>query len=127
MVLEGVAIGLAAVLLVGMVTFKLNVHLPYKRLLVVTGVLIGLVLVTMLGNTMHVMQAVGWMPITPLRGILPPHWLSVWFGFYPTWQGLVSQIGGAVFVVGSYFLAEYMQDHKRAVRKKSRSAQIAAD
>jgi high-affinity iron transporter len=127
-VLEGVAIGLAAVLLVGLITFRLNVHLPYKRMLVVTGVLIGVVLVTMVGNTVHVMQAVGWLPISPLSGVTPPHWMSVWFGFYPTWQGILGQIGAAVFVIGSYILAETMQAHERSTRRKNRAAQhLAAD
>jgi len=82
----------------------------------------------MVGNTVHVMQAVGWLPISPLSGVTPPHWMSVWFGFYPTWQGILGQIGAAVFVIGSYILAETMQAHERSARRKRRAAQhLAAD
>ncbi|NMB89543.1 MAG: iron permease, partial [Chloroflexi bacterium] len=100
-VLEGVAIGLVAVLLVGWVTFRLNVHLPYKRMLVFTGVLIGAVLVTMVGNTVHIFQAVGWLPVTPIVGVTPPYWMGVWFGVFPTWQGVIAQVAAAAFVIGS--------------------------
>src|SRR5262245_45207551 len=40
----GVAIGLAGTLAVGFVTFKLERKLPYRKMLIATGVLIGLVL-----------------------------------------------------------------------------------
>ena len=52
-VLQGVALGLVGVLGVGYITFRLQSHLPYKRMLVVTGVLIGAVLLVMVGNTAH--------------------------------------------------------------------------
>ncbi|MEZ4515689.1 MAG: FTR1 family protein [Chloroflexota bacterium] len=69
-VLEGVALGLIAVAIVGVLTFKLQKRLPYKKMLVWTGVLIGIVLVTMVGKTIHVMQAVGWMASRPFA-VLP--------------------------------------------------------
>jgi high-affinity iron transporter len=92
-------------------------------MLVVTGILIGLVLVTMVGNTVHVMQVVGWLPITPIRGILFPAWLGVWFGVFPTWQGLFLQIGSAAFVIGSYYLAEFQASRRR---EKPRAEKVAA-
>ncbi|MEP6986949.1 MAG: FTR1 family protein, partial [Chloroflexota bacterium] len=57
-VLQGVALGLVGVAIVGVITFTLQRKLPYKKMLVVTGVLIGFVLLTMVGNTVHVMQVV---------------------------------------------------------------------
>ena len=44
-VLEGVGIGLVATAVVGLVTFWLHQRLPYRRMLVLTGVLLGAVLV----------------------------------------------------------------------------------
>ena len=49
-VLGGAAAALAAVGLIGFVTFQLQVNLPYKKMLVVTGVLIGAVLLQMVGT-----------------------------------------------------------------------------
>lgn len=112
-VLEGVAVGALAVLVVGLITFKLQARLPYKKMLVWTGVLIGVVLVTMVGKTVHVMQAVGWLGISPIPGLTLPYWGGLWFGLYATWQGLVGQIGAAIFVLGSYYLAEGMQQKRR--------------
>jgi len=112
-VLEGVAVGAIAVLIVGLITFKLQARLPYKKMLVWTGVLIGLVLVTMVGKTVHVMQAVGWLGISPIPGLTLPYWSGLWFGLYATWQGIIAQIGAAIFVLGSYYLAEGMQQKRR--------------
>src|SRR3954449_7909979 len=47
-VLEGVALGLAGTAVVGALTFWLHHKLPYRRMLVLTGVLVGLVLVVMI-------------------------------------------------------------------------------
>src|SRR6476469_5936325 len=44
-VLEGVALGLAATAAVGIVTFWLHHRLPYRRMLVLTGALVGVVLI----------------------------------------------------------------------------------
>jgi high-affinity iron transporter len=112
-VLQGVALGALAVAVVGFITFKLQARLPYKKLLVWTGVLIGLVLVTMVGKTVHVMQAVGWLGISPIRGISFPYWAGLWFGLYATWQGIIAQIAAAGFVLGSYYLAEGLQARQR--------------
>lgn len=112
-VLEGVAVGLLAVAIVGLLTFKLQKRLPYKSMLVWTGVLIGVVLVTMVGKTVHVMQAVSWIGINPIRGLTVPYWAGLWFGVYATWQGIIAQSGAAVFVIGSYYLAEALQTRRR--------------
>lgn len=112
-VLEGVALGVVGVILIGAVTFQMQKRLPYKKMLVWTGVLIGLVLVTMVGKTGHVLQAVRWLPITPIKGIALPYWGGLWFGLYATWQGIALQVAAAVFVVGSYFGAEWLQARRR--------------
>jgi high-affinity iron transporter len=118
-VLEGTAIGLAAVAAVGLATFALERRLPYKRMLIVTGILIGMVLVVLVGNTVRTMQGIGWLPITPLD-VDFPYWLGVWFGVYPTVETLAAQAGAACFVIGSYYAAEWWR--KRGVRGASRAA-----
>ncbi|MCB0252908.1 MAG: FTR1 family protein [Caldilineae bacterium] len=112
-VLAGTAVGLLLVVLLGVLTFKLQVRLPYKTMLVVTGVLIGLVLLQITGKTVYTMQVVGWMPIHPIHQITIPYWWGTWFGIYPTWEGLALQFAAAGFVIGSYFLAERKQKGKR--------------
>jgi len=125
-VLQGVALGVVAVLVVGAITFRLQARLPYKQMLVWTGVLIGVVLITMVGKTVHVMQAVSWLGITPVKGLIFPYWAGLWFGLYATWQGLLLQLGAGAFVVGSYFMAERIQEQRRnAVRRKPMVARPA--
>ena len=111
-VLIGVAVASLAIVLVGMITFRLQKNLPYMKILVVTGVLIGSVLMQMVGSTTHVLQVVGWLPIHVIRGIDFPYWLGTWFGIYPTWEGLGLQLFAVVFVVGSYYLAEGIRRRK---------------
>jgi high-affinity iron transporter len=119
-VLMGVAIGLAGVILVGVAVFGLQARLPYKKMLIVTGVMIAGVLLVMVGNTIHVMQVVGWMSITPLRFMNPPYWMGIWFGIYPTVETLAAQALAFVYVVGSYYLAE-RQTHRNFNQSDSNS------
>ena len=110
-VLAGVLLGSAAVAAVGVVTLHLEKKLPHKKMLVVTGVLIGAVLITLVGSTVHVMQAVGWVPVTPIVVLAIPYWLGNWFGVYPTWQTCLGQIGAASFVLLSYYAARARVRH----------------
>lgn len=71
-VLMSVAVGFAVVVLIGIATFALQARLPYKKMLIVTGAMIGAVLLAMVGNTVNVLQVIGWMSITPLRFLNPP-------------------------------------------------------
>jgi high-affinity iron transporter len=105
-VLIGGVLGFAVVLLVGFAVFGLQARLPYKRMLIVTGVLIGAVLLTMVGQTVYVMQLVGWLPIHPIGTLVLPLWMGLWFGLYATWEGVIAQLAAAAFVIGSYVLAE---------------------
>ncbi len=119
-VLEGVGIGLAATLAVGVVTFFLQQKLPYRRMLVVTGVLLGAVLVVMVGGSARALQDVGWIPTTPL-GVGFPGWLARWFEVVPTFETLSAQLLAAILVVGSYFAARHMK-----VRRPARRGEAAA-
>jgi high-affinity iron transporter len=107
-VLEGVALGLAGTALVGVVTFWLHHRLPYRRMLVLTGVLVGMVLVVMIGGTALTFQDLGWLPRHPTPFTLP-EWLGSWFEMYSYWETLGAQVLAALFVVGSYYVAEEMK------------------
>jgi high-affinity iron transporter len=122
-VLEGMALGLAGVAVVGVLVFALQKKLPHKKMLIVTGVMIAAVLVVMVGHTVHVLQIVGWAPITPLGATQLPYWSGVWLGVFATWEGLIAQAAALVFVVGSYFLAEFQ--HERTLARIARSQPLA--
>ena len=113
----GALIGLAATAAVAVVTFKLQRKLPYKRMLIVTGVLLAFVLVVMVGATVRTMQGAGWLPIHSLDAEIP-YWAGTWLGVFPTWETLGAQALALVFVLGSYFAAEYV----RVKRPRRRAA-----
>jgi high-affinity iron transporter len=119
-VLEGVAAGLAATSAVGLATFWLHRKLPYRRMLISTGVLVGLVLVVMIGGTALSFQDLGWLPrhATPFT---VPTWMGAWFEMYSTWETLGAQVLAAGLVVGSYYLAEYL----KVRRPRARGARVA--
>ncbi|MBC8171012.1 MAG: FTR1 family protein, partial [Anaerolineae bacterium] len=124
-VLQGVVLGLVGVAIIGAITFALQVRLPYKKMLIVTGVMIGFVLLTMVGHTVHVMQAVGWLPITPISNLNIPFWMGQWFGLFATWQGIILQFVAGAFVIGSYFLAEHQTRNRRTRPNEQPAGQTA--
>ncbi len=119
-VLEGVLIGLAATVAVGFAMFFLQQKLPYKRMLVVTGVMLGVVLVVMVGGSARTLQDVGWLSRTDV-GVAFPDWWARWFEVVPTWETLGAQGFAAVLVVGSYFAAEWLR-----VRRPRRRGELQA-
>lgn len=125
-VLSGVTIGLAATVLVGIITFAVQSRLPYKKMLIVTGIMIGGVLLVMVGHTTHVLQVVGWLPIHPIVELPLPFWTGVWFGVYPTWEGILLQAAAAGFVIGSYYLAEWQkkQRHSSALSARPTPSEV---
>jgi high-affinity iron transporter len=125
-VVEGAMLGLALTFAVGAVTFLLERKLPYKRMLVVTGVLIGVVLIVMVGQTARTMQGVGWLPITPIGNGEFPYTLGLWFGVYPTWETVGAQIVAAAFVIGSYVVAREIRVHRPSRRARREQAKAGA-
>ena len=93
-VLAGVSLGLVFTAAVGAITFALERKLPYKRMLIVTGVLISLVLVVLVGNTMRTLQGVGWVSITPID-VEFPLWMGTWLGVFPTGRRSARQVARA--------------------------------
>ncbi len=120
-VLEGAGLGLAMTLAVAVATFALQRKLPYKKMLIVTGVMIGFVLVVMVGQTARTMQGTGWLPITPID-VDPPYWMGLWFGVYPTWETIGAQLAAAAFVIGSYYLAQEVRVKRPRRRARRRGA-----
>ena len=106
-VFEGVMLGSLATLAVAVLTFVIHHHLPYRKMLVVTGVMLAVVLLVMVGEEAQEMQLAGWLPTThlPHLGEIIPGWLGLWFSVFPTLETLLSQLIAGVVVFGSYFMA----------------------
>jgi high-affinity iron transporter len=106
-VMWGVAMGFALTLLVGALTFVAHRRLPYRRMLVLTGVMLGLVMLVMVGEQAQEMQLANWLPTTPIASLshLIPDWMGLWFAVFPTAETLAAQALAGALVIGSYFLA----------------------
>ena len=113
-VLQGVALGFAAVVAVFFLVIALERKLPHKKMLIATGLMITWVLVVLVGQTVQTLQKVGWVPVTPIEGLDLPYWGGLWLGLYPTWEGLVAQAAALAFVIGSYVAAEAVRNRRRA-------------
>lgn len=99
----GLAVGAAFIATVGVAIWGIGARLPYRKLLVVTGLLVVTILVTFLGSTVRLFQTVGWMPIHPITSLHIPTWVGLWFGVYPSWEGLLIPPAG-LFYVGAAWL-----------------------
>jgi high-affinity iron transporter len=125
-VLEGVALGVALTVAVGIVTFSLQQRLPYKRMRVVTGALLGFVLLVMVGESIQELQLAGWLPAHSI-GVAFPGFVGLWFAVFPTVEGILAQLVAAALVLGSYFLAEHVRVQRpRARAEQARRLQLDA-
>ncbi len=115
-VMEGLALGGVCLAIVGYITFRMQKSLPYLKMLIVTGFMIVGILVIMVGKTIHTMQIVGWLSLTPVDGLVVPYWVGLWFGVFATWESLLGQVASILFVGGSYLVAERMERKKKGTK-----------
>ncbi len=108
-VLEGVVIGLLFTGAVGVLTFALHQRLPYRRLLIITGVLLLFVLLVSVGEEVNEMQLAGWIGTTNVAGLNVPGWMGTWLSIFPNWQTFAGQFLALGLVIGSYVIAQYMR------------------
>ena len=107
-VLEGVLLGALFTTATGVLTFALHAKLPYKRLLIITGVMLLVVLLVMVGEEINEMQLAGWIG-TSSMGFTLPGWLGEWFSIFANWQTVIAQFLAILIVVGSYVGAQYFK------------------
>src|SRR5436190_4006893 len=108
-VLKGALLGLTLTVIVALLTFVLQQRLPYRKMLITTGILLGVVLLVMVGEQAQEMQLAHWIPTTPIHSLtdyIPP-WMGLWFAVFPTVETLVAQLIAGVLVIGSYYAARH--------------------
>ena len=106
-VFYGVLLGLLFTGIVAALTFVAHRKLPYKKMLVLTGIMLGAVLLVMVGEQAQEMQLAHWLPTTqiPWLADVIPAWMGLWFSVFPTIQTLTAQTIAGVLVIASYFVA----------------------
>jgi high-affinity iron transporter len=115
-VMPGLWAGLGLTGLVAVLTFVAHRRLPYRRMLVVTGVLLGVVLLVMVGEQAQEMQAAHWLPSTPIGWLADrlPAWTGLWFSVFPTIETIGAQLLAVLLVLGSYVVARHVSRHTPA-------------
>src|SRR3954466_9778072 len=85
-VFKGALLGLLLSGIVALLTFVLQQRLPYRRMLITTGILLGVVLLVMVGEQIQEMQLAGWMSKTDIPWLVNsiPPWMGMWFAVFPT-------------------------------------------
>ena len=125
-VLLGLAIGGLFIGVVGLAVFSIGAKLPYRRMLVITGVLVIFVLFTFMGSTVRLFQTVGWLSVHPVPGLELPAWMGIWLGLYPTWEGLLIPFGTFAYVGGMWLLVKLNAKRAQEREPLERSTPLAA-
>ncbi|PYI78198.1 MAG: iron permease [Verrucomicrobia bacterium] len=109
-VLQGASLGLVLTGMVALLTFVLQQRLPYRKMLITTGILLGVVLLVMVGEQAQEMQLANWISTTPIVWLTTsvPAWMSLWFAVFPTYETLIAQGIAAILVIGSYYGARHL-------------------
>jgi high-affinity iron transporter len=84
-------------------------------MLILTGAMVAVVLMVMIGGTALSFAELGWIPKhdTPFR---VPEWMGAWFEIYSYWETIGAQVLAGLIVVGSYGLAEHVKVRRRLRR-----------
>jgi high-affinity iron transporter len=108
-VLKGALLGIGLSAVVAVLTFILQQRLPYRKMLITTGILLGVVLLVMVGEQAQEMQLAHWIPHTEIPRLINviPAWMGLWFAVFPTYETLIAQLIAALLVIGSYYAARH--------------------
>ena len=132
-VLKGALLGLFLSGIVAVLTFVLQKHLPYRKMLITTGILLGVVLLVMVGEEAQEMQLARWISRTDISWLtnVIPAWMGMWFAVFPTYETMATQLLAAILVVGSYYGACQMLQRRpansRALANERASSGISLD
>jgi len=109
LVLEGALLGLGFTGIVAVLNFVAHRQLPYRKMLVLTGIMLGFVLLVMVGEQAQEMQLAHWIASTPIKPLVNviPAWMGVWFSVFPTVETMVAQAIAAALVLGFYFAPRF--------------------
>lgn len=113
----GAAFALVLIAITGYFVFVAHQKLPYKKMLVFTGLMLGFVFEIMVGEQINEMQLAHWIP-THAFPLDIPAWAGTWFSVYNNWETVIAQAAAAIFVIGSFYAA-------RAIKPRGRRTSTA--
>ncbi len=127
-VLKGALLGIALSAIVAVLTFVLQQRLPYRKMLITTGILLGVVLLVMVGEQAQEMQLAHWISRTEIPWLVNvlPAWAGMWFAFFPIYETIFAQIIAAILVIGSYYGARRLGQSEPAEPEPEEEARVEA-
>src|SRR6266568_1515120 len=127
-VLKGALLGVMLSGLVAILTFVLQQRLPYRKMLITTGILLGVVLLVMVGEQAQEMQLAHWIGRTEIGWLasLTPAWAGLWFAVFSTVETLAAQFIAAILVIGSYYGARHFRGAAPVEPEPAQEARIEA-
>jgi len=101
-VLGGALLGLFFTGIVAALAFVAHRRWPYRIMLILTGALLGVVLLVMVGEQAQEMQLAHWIPTTEIISLVDvtPPWMGMWFAVFPMRETLMAQLLTAAVVIG---------------------------
>jgi high-affinity iron transporter len=119
----GIGVGVALLILVslGFAALVLGLKLPYLKMLMLTALLIGVVLVAFVGNGVRAMQTVGWLPVHRLAPTSLPFWTGQWLGIYNTWETVIGQVATTLVVLGTWRISRWKAKRASAAKRLVRA------
>lgn len=124
-VVVGTAFSLVLLAVTGYFTFIAHKKLPFKKMLVFTGIMLGFIFEVMVGEQVNEMQLANWIP-THTFPVTIPAWAGTWFSVFNNWETVISQIVAAIIVIGSYYAAR-LDRFKPRKASSSHSATIESE
>src|SRR5437667_1138410 len=123
-VLKGALLGIVLSGMVAGLTFVLQQRLRYRKMLITTGILLGVDLEVMVGEQAQEMQLAHWISRTDIGWLtnVIPAWMGMWFSVFPTYETMVAQLLATILVVGSYYAVTHMQRRVRPDNSYSANA-----
>jgi high-affinity iron transporter len=107
-VFYGALVGILFSGILAYLSFVGNRRIPYKKMLVMTGVLLVVVLLIMVGEQIFEMEQAGWFSAINIGWLdWLPTWTGTWLSIFPDWFTVIAQLFTIVLVIGSYYLSRY--------------------
>ncbi|MDQ0191314.1 iron permease [Alicyclobacillus cycloheptanicus] len=125
-VVLGTAFALVLIGITGYFTFIAHQKLPYKKMLVFTGVMLGVVFEIMVGEQVNEMQLANWIP-THSFALNFPAWAGTWFSLFNNWETVIAQVVAAVFIIGSFYAARMERFKPRKAASAAPSATVSVE
>lgn len=123
-VVAGLILGLAVIVGVALVVKKLGKKLPLRVLFGLTMGIGAYMSIAFLGNAIREFQEVGYIPTTPILGIIPrlDINLATMTGIHPTLESIIGQlILLSIYVVGSIYVLILQPRKKKAIESSRKS------